>query len=121
MAADRVNFLAALSQGVCASPVSDQVVSWMWQMFVHSSPLAARTLAELGPLDQRGALAALSVPVLSFVGGKDAVVDPEICRSVSTFNPGARIIEYENAGHAPFIEEAARYNADLIDFLGACL
>ena len=121
MAADRVNFLAALSQGVCASAVSDRVISWMWQMFMQASPLAATTLAELGPLDQRSLLGALNMPVLSFVGGKDVVVDPQICRSVSTFNAAARIIEYENAGHAPFIDETARYNADLINFLGECL
>jgi pimeloyl-ACP methyl ester carboxylesterase len=121
MGADRVNFLAALSQGVCASAVSDRVVSWMWQMFMQASPLAATTLAELGPLDQRSALSSLRMPILSFVGAKDAVVDPQICRSVGTFNAGARIIEYENAGHAPFIDETARYNADLINFLGDCL
>jgi non-heme chloroperoxidase len=121
MGADRVNFLAALSQGVCASAVSDRVVSWMWQMFMQASPQAATTLAELGPLDQRSALASLRIPILSFVGGKDAVVDPQICRSVGTFNAGARIIEYENAGHAPFIDETARYNADLINFIGDCL
>jgi non-heme chloroperoxidase len=119
MGADRVNFLAALSQGVCASAVSDRVVSWMWQMFMQASPQAATTLAELGPLDQRSALASLRIPILSFVGGKDAVVDP--CRSVGTFNAGARIIEYEHAGHAPFIDETARYNADLINFIGDCL
>jgi pimeloyl-ACP methyl ester carboxylesterase len=93
----------------------------MWQMFMQSSPLAASTLAELGPLDQRSILGSLNVPILSFVGGKDVVVDPQICRSVSTFNTAARIIEYENAGHAPFIDETARYNADLINFLGDCL
>jgi non-heme chloroperoxidase len=121
MAANRVNFLAALSQGVCATPVSEQVINWMWQMFMQASPLAANTLAELGPLDQREQLASLAVPILSFVGGKDAVVDPAICRSVSSFNAGARIVEFENAGHAPFIEETAGYNAELSKFLGECL
>ncbi len=121
MASDRVNFLAALSQGVCASAVSEQVINWMWQMFLQASPLAARSLAELGPLDQREMLASLEVPIMSIVGGKDAVVDPEICRSVSSFNARARIVEFENAGHAPFIDDAGRYNAELVGFLGECL
>jgi pimeloyl-ACP methyl ester carboxylesterase len=121
MSADRVNFLMALSRGVCACAVSEEIVSWMWQMFMQASPLAARSLAELGPLDQRAMLASLSMPILSIVGGKDAIVDPQICRSVGTFNAGVRTVEFENAGHAPFIEEAQRYNAELLNFLAECL
>lgn len=121
MAADRVNFLAALSEGICASDVGPHVHRWMWQMFMRSSPLAARTLAELGPLDQRAMLSALTVPILSIVGGKDAVVDPDVCRSVAQYNSGASLLEFEEAGHAPFIEEPERYNTELIRFLGNCL
>ncbi|MEE4145882.1 MAG: alpha/beta hydrolase [Halieaceae bacterium] len=120
MAADRVNFLAALAQGVCAVEVSQQVQDWLWQMFMRSSPLAARTLAELGPLDQRDMLGAIGVPVLSFVGARDAVVDPAICRSVTSYNSGARIVEFEEAGHAPFIEEPERYNREFASFLSEC-
>ena len=121
MAADRVNFLAALAQGVCAVEVSRQVQDWLWQMFMRSSPLAARTLAELGPLDQRDKLGAITAPVLSFVGAKDAVVDPAVCRSVADYNSGARIVEFEEAGHAPFIEEPERYNSEFVSFVNECL
>ncbi len=117
MAADRVNFLRALSEGICAVEVSEAMVQWMWQVFMDASPTAAATLAELGPLDQRDILARLSAPVLSFVGGRDGVVDPAICRSVADYNAGARIVEFEEAGHAPFIENTAGYNAALIEFL----
>ena len=120
MAADRVNFLAALAQGVCATEVSRQVQDWMWLMFLRSSPLAARTLAELGPLDQRAMLGAITVPILSFVGARDAVVDPAICRSVVNYNSGARLVEFEEAGHAPFIEESERYNREFASFLNEC-
>lgn len=120
MAADRVNFLAALSQGICAVEVSPRVQDWLWQMFMRSSPLAARTLAELGPLDQRAMLGALTVPILSFVGARDAVVDPAVCRSVVDYNSGARIVEFEEAGHAPFIEAPERYNSELASFVNEC-
>jgi len=121
MAADRVNFLAALAQGICAVEVSQQVHEWLWEMFMRASPLAARTLGELGPLDQRDMLAAIAAPILSFVGARDAVVDPAVCRSVADYNSAARIVEFEDSGHAPFIEEPERYNRELISFVNDCL
>ena len=121
MVDDRVNFLMALSQGVCATEVSADMVQWMWQIFMDASPLAAQALGELGPLDQRAILSALPVPVLSFVGGQDAVVDPAVCRSVADYNPNTRVVEFEACGHAPFIEERERYNSELIAFLGDCI
>jgi non-heme chloroperoxidase len=117
MAADRAAFLMALSEGVCAAEVSPSVTNWMWQIFMDASPMAAQALAELGPLDQRALLASLSAPILAFVGGRDEVVDPAVCRSVAQFNPGAEVMEFPDAGHAPFIEESARYNRELLQFL----
>ena len=121
MSADRANFLLALSQGVCASEVSDAVIQWMWQSFMSASPMAAQALGELGPLDQRATLSGLAMPILSFVGSGDAVVDPEVCRSVPQYNKAAHVVEFENSGHAPFIEESARYNEELTRFLSECL
>ncbi len=121
MAADRVNFLAALAAGVCASEVSQQVVDWMRDMFLESSPLAAQSLAGLGPLDQRDTLAALQVPILGFVGAQDAVVDPAVCRSVADYASAVRLVECPGSGHAPFIEESELYHRELLDFLSAQL
>ena len=119
--ADRVNFLMGLSQGVCASEVGPVVEQWMWEIFMEASPMAVATIAELGPLDQRETMAGLEVPILSIVGSQDAVVDPEICRSVSSFNSRATVVEFENSGHAPFIDEAARYNQEILGFIGSNL
>jgi non-heme chloroperoxidase len=121
MAADRVNFLAALSAGVCASEVSQQVVDWMWAIFMESSPLAAQALGELGALDQRGILETFKMPVLSFVGAADGVVDANVCRSVTDYVAHARVVECPISGHAPFIEEAELYHGELLTFLAANL
>lgn len=117
MKEDRVNFLVGLSSGVCASEVSQSVIDWMWAMFMESSPLAAQALGELGPLDQRQILGELSVPILSIVGAHDAVVDPQVCRSVADYNSGVTVVEFEASGHAPFIDESARYNETVLTFL----
>ncbi len=117
MNADRVNFFAGLSAGVCASEVSPQVVDWMWQMFLQSSPLAANSLGDLGPLDQREDLAGLTIPILSFVGGQDAVVDPAVCRSVADYAKDVTIVECPASGHAPFIDEGELYHSELHRFV----
>ena len=121
MSADRINFLAALSQGVCASEISQDQLQWMSRIFTEASPMAAQALGELGPLDQREILSKLSMPILSFVGAKDLVVDPDVCRSVKESNPAAQIVEMKDSGHAPFIDETVKYNSELIKFGRACL
>jgi non-heme chloroperoxidase len=121
MAADRVNFLAALSAGVFASEVSQQVIDWNWNIFMQSSPLAAQALGDLGPLDQRDILAGLQVPVLSYIGGQDAVVDPAVCRSVGDYAGNVTLVECAESGHAPFIEQCDFYNHELLNFVAAQL
>jgi len=120
MAADRVNFLAGLSAGVCAD-VTPDVVGWMHRCFLEATPMAAQGLAELGPLDQRDILAGFTMPITSAVGALDQVVDPNVCRSVKDYATHATLIEFEHAGHAPQIEDTARYNEALIAFSHACL
>jgi pimeloyl-ACP methyl ester carboxylesterase len=74
-------------------------------------------LADLDALDQRATLAALDAPVLSIVGGKDVVVQPDICRLAGTIARHGTVAEFADSGHAPFIEEGPRYRQVLLDFL----
>lgn len=115
--ADRVNVLAAIAAGTFASEVSSQVVDWIWQMFLKSSPLAVQSLGALGPLDQRAELAALQMPILGFVGGLDAVVDPAVCRSVADYATDVTLVECAASGHAPFIDEGELYHSELHSFI----
>jgi len=57
------------------------------------------------------------VPVLLLYGGKDNLVNtqPSIDRARS-LNPEVKSKIYENSGHAPFLEEAQRFNQDLAKF-----
>lgn len=119
LAADRVGVLRNLSRAVCAKPVGETVEDWLWHIFLQSSPLVGRTLGELATLDQRGLLAELPVPVLSFVGSEDAVVAPPIGRWVGDHHPDARVVELNGVGHAPFIEARERYLEELSRFLDA--
>jgi len=57
------------------------------------------------------------LPVLLIYGGKDELVNvqPSIARA-KALDPAAQTKIYANSGHAPFLEEAPRFNQDLADF-----
>ncbi len=58
------------------------------------------------------------VPVLLLYGAKDALVMPRpaIARA-RALNPRIQVKIYDNSGHAPFLEEAPRFNRDLAGFV----
>jgi pimeloyl-ACP methyl ester carboxylesterase len=57
------------------------------------------------------------VPVLLIYGGKDNLVRPEPSIARAKFlNEEIRAEIYDNSGHAPFLEEAPRFNKDLAGF-----
>jgi non-heme chloroperoxidase len=116
---DRANFLHDLTKAVCATPQTPAMESWMWSLFMQSAPSADDALAGLDTLDQRTLLAALDTPVLCVVGGKDAVVPPDICHLAGKLARRSTVVEFAESGHAPFIEEGPRYRQVLLDFLSA--
>jgi non-heme chloroperoxidase len=117
--ADRANFFDGLTKAVCAMPQTPAMLNWLWSIFMQTAPCADDALAELDVIDQRATLAAIDVPILSFVGGKDVFVPPDVCRSVAKFARRCQFVEYENCGHAPFIEEGPRYREALLAFLSS--
>ncbi len=58
-----------------------------------------------------------TVPVLLLYGGKDDLVmtGPSIARA-EELNPSVQSKIYPDSGHAPFLEEASRFNRDLSEF-----
>jgi pimeloyl-[acyl-carrier protein] methyl ester esterase len=115
---DRANFFDGLTKAVCAEPPSQAVHTWMWSIFMQTSPCADSALADLDNLDQRAMLKALDVPVLSFIGTKDVFVPPDVGRSAAQFVRRFKAVEIEGCGHAPFMEDAPRYRSELLAFLG---
>lgn len=62
------------------------------------------------------------VPVLMLYGGKDQLVQvqPSIARA-KQLNTHIQTKVYENSGHAPFLEEAPRFNHDLAKFMESAI
>lgn len=70
--------------------------------------------------DPAEVLGAIPVPVLLTHGEKDQVILPVTARYAATQLPNAQLSLYDNAGHSPFYEEPARFNAELLGFARAC-
>ncbi len=67
--------------------------------------------------DIRPILPRLALPVLVLSGDEDRVVPPELRAELSALTASARHITLTGVGHAPYLEDAAAYNAALAEFL----
>ncbi len=118
--ADRVNFLKGLYfEGAFAKDVGDDVKHWAWQISLEAGPGADASLGALADTDQREIMAALDVPALVVVGGRDGVVAPEIGRFAAECLPNAQLLEMPECGHGPFLEEPETYHNALLEYLSA--
>jgi non-heme chloroperoxidase len=113
----RPEFLHGLSQAVCHAPVGTATIEWMWQIFMETSPRADATLRNLGEIDQRETLPGISAPALLLHGVHDAIVAHDIGVEAAKMLPNGRLVEFEESGHATFLEENPKYRRELLDFL----
>lgn len=82
-----------------------------------ATAVLADGLRLLHDADLRAALPGLAVPSLWLAGRRDRLVDPRAMRRAATHAPGARYVEVEHAGHAPFLTHADAVASALLDFL----
>lgn len=61
----------------------------------------------------------IAVPTLVVHGARDQIVLPAAGEFAAAAVPNARLAMYEDIGHAPFIEDSARFNRDLLEFARA--
>jgi non-heme chloroperoxidase len=110
-------FVDAFQRGTLAQPVPpaflDEVVreslklpARVWQA-VFESFVGSDFSARLG---------AISVPTLIVWGARDAICPRSEQEALARAIPYARLVVYEDAGHAPHWEEPARFAGDLVDF-----
>lgn len=67
------------------------------------------------PAEYAAALAALDLPVRVVHGAEDHVIAPAMAVHIAQTVQGARLEMFEDAGHAPFLESPARFNAVLAE------
>ncbi len=66
------------------------------------------------------ALRKVRVPVLITQGRRDTLVLPAAAEAGANAIPQARISWYDDCGHSPFSEDAARFNEELLAFVRSC-
>jgi pimeloyl-ACP methyl ester carboxylesterase len=69
------------------------------------------------PAEYAAVLKTLQLPVLVTHGEKDRILDTRMARFTAATVPGARLSLYPDSGHAPFWEEPARFNRELVEFV----
>ena len=90
------------------------------EVFARGEPPAealAQGLDLLRSVDQRPLLPSLHVPSLSMGGRRDRVGDPRAMRAAAERTPGARFVQVEHGGHAPFLTHADEVAAGIAGFL----
>jgi non-heme chloroperoxidase len=87
-----------------------------YNMMVPPKVRAALTDRDPNPGE---ALASITCPVLVTHGAKDPLMLPAMGEFTAAQIKGARLSLYEDAGHAPFYEDAPRFNRELAEFVKA--
>lgn len=90
------------------------------QVFARGEPPAAalaQGLELLHSVDQRPLLSDLAVPSLWLAGRRDRVVDPRAMRAAAARTPGARFVQVDQGGHAPFLTHAGEVADAVAGFL----
>jgi non-heme chloroperoxidase len=67
--------------------------------------------------DPADVLPKLDLPVLLTHGEKDQIILAEMSRFAAGIIPGAKLSVYPTCGHAPFYEDALRFNRELLAFV----
>jgi non-heme chloroperoxidase len=69
-------------------------------------------------LDNNDVLSATQLPALVIHGSKDRLVLLRSSELIASTVPNAELRVYDGIGHAPFLEDAERFNRDLAAFVG---
>jgi pimeloyl-ACP methyl ester carboxylesterase len=109
----------AFVRGVTAVPLSaeDFEQALAYNMAV---PIEVRAAMRGGPnasLDFTDAFKKLKVPVLVTHGSLDNLIKLPAAKYTASIIPGAKLSIYEGVGHAAFLEEPARFNKELTEFV----
>jgi len=98
---------------------SDLAVAVAYNAIVPQPVREAISGWSTGLEETRAALRRVCVPALITHGRDDALILPSAAEMTAAAIAGARISWYEDCGHSPFYEHAARFNRELDAFVSA--
>lgn len=99
--------------------VSQGVLDWTFAMAIQGSYKATYDgISTFGETDLREEMKSITTPFLILHGTGDDVVPIAAARAAAKLLPHNTLIEYDGAPHGMVWTEAARVNADILNFLG---
>jgi pimeloyl-ACP methyl ester carboxylesterase len=115
-AGDRLEAARAFVGGMVRAPVSPAVLEREVAAALAVPPYARAAMAGRD-LDNSALVDRLTLPVLFLLGERERTVTPEGLAALASRLPAAAVLVYEDTGHMPFLEQSARFNQDLRQFL----
>ena len=113
-------YAAARSGMMVADGTPDEIRVQVQEIAAGITAPGLRTCATmLHHADTRPIAAGIACPVLLFSGAGDKVVSERQSEALAALYPSGRHVRLAGAGHAPYLEVAETYNAQLRDFLAA--
>lgn len=101
-----------------ATSVPAGIGAWLGSIEMQSSAYAMeQALIALRDEDIRGDLPKIKVPTLIFNARQDRIVAFALAEQMNKAIAGSRLVPFEKSGHALFIEEKDKFNAEFIKFL----
>ena len=106
-----------LAETMFATPLAEDELAWMTaEVLKTPTEVAVQMLAAVAYTDLRPLLGSLRLPVL-VVNGARSAVPVEVGRWLADALPDARSVVLAAAGHAPFWDDAAGFNAAVRAFV----
>jgi pimeloyl-ACP methyl ester carboxylesterase len=117
---DRLGFRRQVIAGAFRKPPATELIDWLLRLSLQSpSWVGAACLRTLIGTNQVDAAPELAVPLVQVFGADDPVLSKRGARWLMETVPDGRQIVVGDAGHYPMLENAAEFDAALIDAVGA--
>lgn len=117
---DWASAVAAFTPKVFAHNAADALLAWSESAFVLNDPSAmAAFWMSMMHADCRDAVRGLSTPTLVCHGALSRLYGEATAQWIAQNAPAAAAIRFDRSGHAPHLEEAARFNDLILHFTGA--
>jgi pimeloyl-[acyl-carrier protein] methyl ester esterase len=98
------------------NPLASDIKSLLSSITPPDTTVALHSLDALAKADMRDILSAISIPALILNGALDQICFPQASNYLAEHIPGAEHTVFQIAGHAPFLTNPLRFNAELLKF-----
>lgn len=117
---DRPALLAAVGSKftLSATSLSPGIGAWLGGIELQSSAYAMeQALIALRDEDLRGDLPKIKIPTLIMQAKEDKIVAFALAEQMNKAIAGSKLVAFDQSGHASFLEEKDKFNAELIKFI----